>query len=191
MTTFNSYYIIIIMKQIGVKTTCKTCKTTFYSPKGSVKKGYGKYCSSECFGIDRWKNPTKEMLENLKHMQEIARNIRKGSHHTQETKNKISKSRIGKNLNNKNSFKRGYKIDKDGYKWILINKENRTTGSYVKEHRLVMEQFLGRKLEKGEAIHHKNEDKLDNRIENLQLVKAGAHWGIVICPRCRFEIGLR
>ena len=40
---------------------------------------------------------------------------------------------------------------------------------------LVMEQFLGRPLLREEHIHHKNGNKLDNRIENLQIMSNSEH----------------
>jgi hypothetical protein len=46
---------------------------------------------------------------------------------------------------------------------------------YIYEHRFIMENYLGRLLESNEVVHHKNENKLDNKLENLELKSKSKH----------------
>lgn len=84
-----------------------------------------------------------------------------GAKFSEEHKKKISESMKGK----RNSWKGGRIVHPRGYVYIRIN------GKYVPEHRIVMEEHLGRKLEPSEVPHHINGNKSDNSIKNLVVLK--------------------
>jgi hypothetical protein len=70
----------------------------------------------------------------------------------------------------------------NGYAWVMLPPEERTqhtcgvrSGRYIPEHRLKVERVLGRCLRDGEAVHHINGDKLDNRNENLLVCSNSYH----------------
>lgn len=46
---------------------------------------------------------------------------------------------------------------------------------YVLMHRVVMENHLGRLLEPGEIIHHKDHNKHNNELSNLELMNSKEH----------------
>lgn len=51
----------------------------------------------------------------------------------------------------------------DGYRRYMIDGRNRL------EHHLVIEAYLGRRLRRGEVVHHRNGVRDDNRLANLEL----------------------
>jgi len=84
----------------------------------------------------------------------------------------------GRTRENSSNWKGG-KIFRDGYVFLLMK-----NGKYKGEHRVVMENYLGRNLENFEEVHHKNCIKDDNRLENLEVKIKKAHFGVVRCPHC-------
>lgn len=112
------------------------------------KKGHkinlGRNCSNEV---------KKKISESLKGANNPSKRI--------EVRKKNSEAHIGSKNHN---WKGGRIINQKGYVLIYSKK-----GSYIREHRLVMEKHLGRKLTKEEVVHHIDNNKSNNIIENLHL----------------------
>lgn len=81
--------------------------------------------------------------------------------------------KYGNPLVNNNKLDNGSgTITKKGYRLITIN------GKRVYEHRYLLENKIGRKLSKEEHTHHKDHNKLNNLLENLEVIDIKEHGSI-------------
>ena len=87
-----------------------------------------------------------------------------GRIHSKETRKRISEKHIGEN---NSMFINGSTIQ-NGYVFIWIN------GKRIREHRYIWVKHNGI-IPKGMCIHHKDLDKQNNNINNLQLVTHSEH----------------
>lgn len=90
-------------------------------------------------------------------------------------------------------------VKKGDYCYAVVpDHPNAIKHGYVLLHRVIMENHLGRLLDKNEIVHHINHDKKDNRVENLQIMinvehnrkhglEQGRKFCLVKCPNCKKE----
>lgn len=77
-------------------------------------------------------------------------------------KKNISLAKIGKGV--------GYSLKPNGYYEITMG-ENKGRMLHV----VIYENYIGRKINRGECVHHINHIKTDNRPENLKLMSLSEH----------------
>jgi len=138
---------------------CSNCKKEFYT-KNPKKRKYN-FCSKECHidfhtGVFKCKNCGKEEKRPKW-------KIKAFKYCSIECKAEATKRE------NSHLWKGGRTITSDGYIAININ------GKWIREHRYLIEQKIGRKLRKDEIVHHKNFKKRDNRLRNLELMTRTEH----------------
>jgi uncharacterized protein (DUF1330 family) len=145
----------------------KNLERDYLKDKMTIAKIAGKYkCSRNAIRLKliHFDIPIRSHSEALKLMWEKDESWNK--------KMKLRKKMSGKH---NHSYKKG-RINHEGYILILLHDyTGKKYKNYVLEHRSVMEKHLGRYLTENEIIHHINNNKSDNRIENLKLFTRSSH----------------
>lgn len=164
-----------------IKLNCEQCKKIFYiSPS---RLGRLKCCSKQCSNLrkkitQRGKNnpfygkkhSQKSIEKNrLAHIGQKSWNKSKTNVYSKITLEKMRLARIEYQGVKHPRWKGGRRIDNGYIEIYSPHHPYKKRNGCIKEHRLIMEKYLGRFLQFQEVIHHINGNKMDNRIENLML----------------------
>lgn len=149
---------------------CVVCKNTYQAriTPSELRLGKGKVCSKVCKGIHNGWSKLKPRVDK------VCRNCGKAF----LVKQSEVKRGGGKfcSVACLGTEKKERKMSTDGYWEIHVPEATpNSIKGVMKEHRYVMQCFIGRPLLPSEIIHHKNEDKLDNRLDNLEIVSRSEH----------------
>ncbi|MCA1066598.1 hypothetical protein QTG56_22275 (plasmid) [Rossellomorea sp. AcN35-11] len=173
--------------RLDIDKVVKDLKRSKEAVQAKVRAIKGKCKSSEevikeKYGVEN----VKKVLENLYFIKRMTvKEIADDIGISKDTLNYVFvKNKIEMNRAKKNSEKRGQgyvqvggdrllitgRFKKKGYTFLRIKDHpNASKAGLIIEHRAVMEQHLNRYLESWERVMRKNDDKSDNRPENLYI----------------------
>ena len=179
--------------------SCAACTKSFSFAAGQLRayrKSWGKdpkYCSRACAWSDK-RLTAEEFKEKgrtcLNCGQALPVVYRNGTHYL-DLRRKVCDKKCRDELHAKTMLDAHADripepfVGRHGYLRMTVRKDPNKKAVEVLQHRYVMEQHIGRPLRKDETVHHINGDRLDNRLENLQL-RQGKHGSgtRVVCLDC-------
>lgn len=161
-----------------IKIVCKRCgsEREVYNDKRKRHEFCSARCAAKYRSGDRHPRWVKGRISNcLQCSKEFPRFIPSKSGRMTYSERKFCSSQCRKAYHlehpHKKCFRKGATRQYgDGYIYEKVGEK-----VWIPQHRLVMERELGRKLKRGEDVHHKNGVKTDNRPENLQVVTKSQH----------------
>jgi hypothetical protein len=152
-----------------IEKTCIVCgvKYSVYQKSPSI------YCSRKCYGKSKKGKPVFDTTGTRRSLSAETR-MKMSLSHIGKTLSDITKKKLSEAKKGKRTGKQSHKFINGrhmarGYVFVLDNEHPYNNSGYVLEHRIVMEKHIGRYLRAEETVHHINEDRSDNRLENLML----------------------
>ena len=145
--------------------------------KMAAKYGVSKKCIMDYmnrFGIDRKRRTVP--VDEVKRLASLGLCAPEIADILKFHSSSISKAGRDNNIVIKDNAHPGFITTHKGY--IMLRRPNHPfcdSKGYVREHRLVMEERLGRILAPLELVHHGNEIKADNRSDNLAIDNKSVH----------------
>lgn len=169
-----------------VRKKCKQCGTSFTRYTSECKRRVVKYCSSPCARAAQIGRPHKCSPRNLSVKPCEFCGTDYMPRHSGSRFCKRSCMRLGMRGSLSAHWKGGRHVDADGYVWVRAPEHPRAKGfGYVKEHKIVMEQQIGRYLRDDESVHHIDGDRANNDPANLQLRgKRHGNGFVQVCGDC-------
>jgi hypothetical protein len=160
------------MKNKVLKLNCETCGGSFHPEYGREKTS--RYCSKSCYHEGRWgKTPPNSCLTCGKDISDT------GDRSQKFCSVKCTGEWRSQNIRGENhpTYQGAIAYGRDNRYRARRSPDHPFADSkgYVMEHRLVVEDALGRILDPGEVVHHINEEPADNRIENLEVMTTAEH----------------
>ena len=160
------------MARTMIELTCEHCGSRFPRRKGQVQEH--SFCSQACYLKSSYRTRTIAAA-NIARSPNATTTEPCGACGTPTTRYISSRGKvIFCSTGCRDEYKRSApkrRSNKADYILLFVGHDypGATKHGYIMEHRKVMQEHLGRQLERHENIHHINGVKHDNSIENLEL----------------------
>lgn len=147
---------------------------------GKYYESWAKYfCGNSCatfykhskssFGFIKGSSPANKYLGTI-NCKDCGKKFQPRNYKTKFCSKDCANKQAGKSFDKHPGWRGGKTKSSQGYVLVCVG-----GGKQALEHRVVVEEHIGRKLTTKEHVHHINGIKTDNRIENLKVLTTSEH----------------